>query len=192
MMSRNWTFERKLAAGYVVIVALVVVMGFTAAHVLRAVVVSKDRVMAVNGENLLDAERLRMAASRRVVGVRGYLLGKDETDLEEIRVQAGEFQSALARLRSRAASPDEARSLERVERAAIEHFAASEHMVGLHKAGTPTAEVIRSRSTSSARSSSGIATKPASARAALHPSPSGWSSAWREWRCCLPSSSPSC
>lgn len=142
-MNRPWTFGQKMAAGYAVIVALAILVGLISVIALRTVVASKERVIAVYAENLTDASRLEAAASRRVVAVRGYMLDKAGTDLDETRVYLESFQAVLARLRSRTTDPEGTEVLNRLERAAAEHRAASERMLGLRNSDVPPATLVR-------------------------------------------------
>ena len=142
-MGMNWTFGQKLAAGHAVMVAFVVIVSVIAVFALRSVVQSKDLVIAVYGENLLDAERLQAAAARRVVGLRGFLLEKAETHLEDIRVQGDNVRTILSRLRGRAGDAAESDLLDKVERADADYRAGIERLVALRKADPPLAEIIR-------------------------------------------------
>ena len=141
-MIQHWTFGQKIGAGVAVQVLLTVVIGAVATYALRSVVQSKDDVISVNGENLVDAEKLQVAAARRVVGVRGFLLERTEPHLEEIRAHGDDFRTILGHLRTRAAAADERELLDRVDRIETEHRAAIERLVALRKTDAPMAAVI--------------------------------------------------
>ena len=53
-MNRGWTFGRKMALGYVVLVAFSVLIGVTAILALRTAVAAKDEVIGVYAQILLD------------------------------------------------------------------------------------------------------------------------------------------
>lgn len=142
-MNRPWTFVQKMGAGYALIVALAALVSVISVSALRSVVDSKERLISVNGENLLDTERLEVAAARRVVAVRGYMLDKAGSDLDEMRVHNDSFLTVLSRLRSRMTEADEIEMLNRVERAAGEHRAASERMVTLRGSDAPAPALTR-------------------------------------------------
>ena len=76
-MGRRWTFGEKLAMGFAATAILAMVMAAIAVYALNSVVASKDRVLAVNAQNLIDAARLQTAAARKAAAVRGYMLSGD-------------------------------------------------------------------------------------------------------------------
>jgi methyl-accepting chemotaxis protein len=141
-MIRHWTFARKISAGFAVIVTLAIVIGSVAALALRNVVASKDEVITLNGENLLDAEKLQVAAARRVVGVRGFLLERTEFHLDVVRTFGDEVRTLLGRLRARITAEDERDLLERVERSDAEHRVAIERLIALRKTDPPIASIV--------------------------------------------------
>jgi CHASE3 domain sensor protein len=141
-MIQHWTFGQRIAAGVAVKVALTIVIGVVAVYALRSVVQSKDEVITVNGENLLDAEKLQVAAARRVIGIRGFLLERTDFHLEVVRNFGDEFRAVLGRLRARASADDERELLERVERADTDHRAALERLIALRKTDPPLAAIL--------------------------------------------------
>src|SRR5690349_20341899 len=142
-MSRPWTIGQKMAAGYSVIVALAIVVGVISVIALGGVVSNMERVVAVYAEDVIDSARLEAAASRRVVAIRGYMLDKAGTELDEALIHLEAFNTVLARLRSRAIERDEMELLGRVERTAAEHRAASERMISMRSADAPVATLTR-------------------------------------------------
>ncbi len=62
---------------------LAMVMAGIAVYALNRVVASKDRVLAVNAQNLIDAAKLQTAAARKAAAVRGYMLSGDPKYLEQ-------------------------------------------------------------------------------------------------------------
>ena len=141
-MIQHWTFGQRIAAGVVVEIALTIVIGVVAVYALRNVVHAKDEVITVNGENLLDAEKLQVAAARRVVGVRGFLLERTDFHLDVMRNFGDEFRTILGRLRTRAIADDEREMLDRVERADAEHRAALDRLVALRKTDPPLPTIV--------------------------------------------------
>jgi methyl-accepting chemotaxis protein len=115
-MNKNWTFGQKLAAGYGVMVVFAIVLSVVAAYALRNAVASKDRVLGVNAQILLDAEKLRVAAERRVASMRGYLITREPRSLEALRSARGDYATSMARLQSAVDSEEERRLLASVER----------------------------------------------------------------------------
>jgi len=141
-MIQHWTFGQKIGAGVALKVLLTVVIGAVAIYALRSVVQSKDDVITVNGENLVDAEKLQVSAARRVVAVRGFLLERTDPHLDEIQAHGEDFRTILGRLRSRAVAAEERDLLDRVDRVETEHRAAIERLIALRKADAPMAAVI--------------------------------------------------
>ena len=80
-MSRHWTFGRKVAVTFAVVVALSIVMGAVAVVALRTVVASKDRVIDVNAQLLIDAERLHTRREAKAAGARGWMVKPFKPDL---------------------------------------------------------------------------------------------------------------
>ena len=67
------TFGKKLAIGFAITVTFTIVMAVIAVYALNRVVASKDRVIAVNAQNLTDAAKLQTAVARKAAAVRGVL-----------------------------------------------------------------------------------------------------------------------
>src|ERR1039458_1002940 len=82
-MGRRWTFGEKLAMGFAVTAMLAVVMAGIAVYALNRAVASKDRVISVNAQNLIDAAKLQTAAARKAAAVRGYMLSGNPKFLEQ-------------------------------------------------------------------------------------------------------------
>jgi CHASE3 domain sensor protein len=141
-MIQHWTFGQRIGAGVAVKVALTIVIGVIAVYALRSVVQAKDDVISVNGENLLDAQKLQTAAARRVVGIRGFLLERTDVHLDVVRTFGDEFRSTLGRLRARATAEDERELLDRVERADADHRAALDRLIALRKTDPPVAAIL--------------------------------------------------
>ena len=76
-MGRRLTFGEKLAIGFAITAMLAMVMAGIAVYALNRVVASKDRVLTVNAQNLIDAAKLQTAAARKAAAVRGYMLSGD-------------------------------------------------------------------------------------------------------------------
>src|SRR3972149_725794 len=103
-MAVTWTFGRKLGAGMALTVAFGVLSGGIAVYALRTVVASKDQVVAVNAQNLIDAQRL--LAARALKGLRGhrFVLTRAESDVDTLRAARAEFLSTLERLKAQVQS----------------------------------------------------------------------------------------
>jgi CHASE3 domain sensor protein len=91
-MGSRWTFGQKLGAGFAVVVALTMVIGAISIYALLTVRESKDRVIAVNAQNLVDARRLDAITARKSAALRGYLLTGDTRFADEARTSRREFE----------------------------------------------------------------------------------------------------
>jgi len=134
---RNWTFGRKIAAGFAAIVILTAASGITAILSLRSVVASKDRVINGAAEALVAAEELRTDSARTQAAGRGFLLTGDETFLTTLNAVRSEFDKSLKRIRDLSLTDEERGLLERAERAAAEHRVVLDDVLNLRKGGTP-------------------------------------------------------
>lgn len=64
-MTDDWTFGRKLAAGFAAAVVLVISIAIVSILALSSVVTDKDRLIDVNAPLLVDAEAMTRPASAR-------------------------------------------------------------------------------------------------------------------------------
>lgn len=94
-MGRSWTFGQKVGAGFVAMVILVLLTAGGAIYALNSALEGKDRVIAIDARNLILAEELRGAAEWKASSLRGFLLLRDEADLEAYRSARDEFLQAL-------------------------------------------------------------------------------------------------
>ena len=90
-MPGRWTFSQRVGASFAGLVALAVVLGVVAFVALRAVVSTKDRVIDVDAQLLLDSQRVQALAEAKGSDSRGFLLTADERLL-------GEMQATRSRL----------------------------------------------------------------------------------------------
>lgn len=120
-MDNSWTFGKKLALGFTLTAALSILMALTALYALHRAVSSKDRVISVNAQNLIDAAKLQSAATRKSSAVRGYLLSGDQQFLDQEEVEHQEFLRLLSQLKGHVYT-DKGRALvARIEQLDIEH-----------------------------------------------------------------------
>jgi methyl-accepting chemotaxis protein len=140
-MSRHWTFSQKLGAGYAVGVLLALAIGVVAISSLRSVVTTKDRVITVNAQLLVDAERLRAALEREGGGGSGFLLTGEGRFLEQVREARGEFATILERLKRNVISDEDRHLLETIERNEAEHQQAKDRIVAMRRADA-TPEIV--------------------------------------------------
>ena len=116
-MVRSWTFQKKVSAGFAVMLALTVITSGVAAYALRAVVASKDGVISINCQNLTDAAKLNAAIDRKAAGFRGFLLTGEDRFLQERSAAAAEATGLLAGLRNRVFTEEGKRLLAEIAQA---------------------------------------------------------------------------
>ena len=97
-MIGSWAFQRKVTAGFAVMVGLAVLTAAIAVYTLHTVVASKDRLIDVNVHNLTNAEALQAASNEYVAAFRGFLLLTDTRFLDQRRNAAEAFEETLRRL----------------------------------------------------------------------------------------------
>ena len=142
-MAGHRTFTQKVGAGFAVTVLLTAAIGAVAVYALSETVHSKDRVIAVEAERLVDAQGLRLAAERKVTAFRTFLLNGDTANLDRIREARAEFTTALTRLRSAVAGGDERGLLDTVAETESQHQEALDQVVALRRGGAGTEAVLQ-------------------------------------------------
>jgi methyl-accepting chemotaxis protein len=129
----HWTFGQKLTAGFGLVMALAVAIGLVALVSLRRVVATKDRIIAVDTELLVQAERLQGLAGRKEGAARGFLLTRDDRLLDQMQEARGAFLAALERLRAGAPGAEAAVLVAAIAQAESEHQRALEQVVELRR-----------------------------------------------------------
>src|SRR5712692_10468284 len=122
-MARSWTFGQKIGAGFAVIVGLAMLIAAVSVYALRTVVASKDRVVAVNAQNLIDAEKLHSAIEKKLVAGRAFLLSRDDLSLERMRAARADFATGIAHLKSQVYAEESRRLVDQIEHAEADHQA---------------------------------------------------------------------
>ncbi len=142
-MQRHWTFGQKVGAGFGVVVALSIVIGGVAVFALRSVVASKDRVIAVNAQVLVDAERLHASRQASAAAARGFVLTRDDRYLEDLRTSRDAFDEALDRLRLEVPSNDGRAKIDVIRRLGADHTRAIDRVVALRRTDAPLDSIVR-------------------------------------------------
>jgi CHASE3 domain sensor protein len=106
-MRRNWTFGRKLASGFALIVLLNLLTSAIAVYGLRTVISADDRVIHTNAKILTNARELESISLERVSANRGYLLSGDEQFRAILRDARGAFDRTYAESYRLVSSPEE-------------------------------------------------------------------------------------
>ncbi len=131
-MSRNWSFGEKVGAGFAVIVLFAVAISAISIYALKNVVASKDRVISVMGQNLVDAARLTATLERTGSAARGYLLTREAPFLEQLRDAREQLHALIARV-----------AVDRIERADADYREAIDRVIALRKTDAPLETVTR-------------------------------------------------
>ncbi len=133
-MGQPWTFARRLAVGFAVLLVLAVALAASTTLALRALMVVVDaRVTEFEVLHLVEVERLRRAFTEKQL----RLLEEMAFLAEEEALARRRFHVTLEGLRSHADPGEELRTLEEVARAEWEHQEASERLARLREQGGP-------------------------------------------------------
>jgi methyl-accepting chemotaxis protein len=141
-MNQNWTFGQKLAAGYGAMVVFAVFISVVAVYALNATVVSKDRVIDVNAQLLIGAQKLLTTSEQRAASSRGYLLTRDDRFLAQLRQSREEFATILRSLGATVYTDEGRRLLEDIERNGEEHRQLIDQMLGLIRSQNGVKEAV--------------------------------------------------
>jgi CHASE3 domain sensor protein len=142
-MSRNWTFGRKVGAGFAVTLALSVVMAVIAIYGLRTVVVGKDRLITVDSQNLIDAERLHRSRDELAAATRGYFLTRQASYVDAVRSARTEILDTLGRLRNNVSTAEGRQLVEQIAQAEKGREDAIDDVIALRQSDTPLDAVVR-------------------------------------------------
>jgi len=142
-MIRTWTFGRKVGASIGLLVGLTLVIGIVAFAALRSVVSTKDRVIDVDAQLLIDAQQIRIDAVRKAESARGFLLTRDERLLTEMQDARTDFAAAIARLRQGATSDEARRLLDAIAEAEAGHQRALDAVIAERRTAATVDAVAR-------------------------------------------------
>ncbi len=135
-MNRNWTFGKQLAAGYAVMLAFVLVISAVSIFALRSAVNSQERVISVNGQMLVDVERLHVATEQMVAAVRGQVISPEQRFVDHLSKARQDFALTNERLRKLVYTDDGRRLLDAIERDALIYQQVSDDIMQLAVAHT--------------------------------------------------------
>jgi CHASE3 domain sensor protein len=136
-MARNWTFGQKVGMGFAVTVILTVVIVAVGVYALRGVVSSKDRVIAVDAQILIDAERLNGWDERKTGGMRGFLMTGDERFLDRMKEARTNFSATLNRLKQNVYTDEGRRLLDVIDRTQVDYQQAADRIIAVRQSKTP-------------------------------------------------------
>jgi methyl-accepting chemotaxis protein len=141
-MTRDWTFARKISAGFAVPVGLTLAMSVASLYAMRAVVETKDHVIRLHDEVLDDTRALELAIQAKGEALRAFLLLRDDRHLDDLVRARGEFTAAIARLRPNAEDEEDARQLDALAATEQSHERAMQHVVTLRRSSALLESVI--------------------------------------------------
>jgi methyl-accepting chemotaxis protein len=140
---RRWTFGRRVASGFAATVLLTILIDLVSIYALRVVVSSKDRVINVNAQILIESEQLNTAMERKASALRGYLFARDERFVDELRAARIDIVATLARLRAAVRTDEGDRDLDQIERAETEHQQVVERLFAMRRANNDPGAIIK-------------------------------------------------
>lgn len=132
-MGRTWTFAQKVGAGFAAMVVLSTLIGVISILALRTVVTSKDRVLEVNAQSLIEADDLRVATEQKASATRGYLLTRDQRFLDQLKSARDDFLATVAQLKKAARTDDELRLINDIDNAEAPYLAAVNGVIALRQ-----------------------------------------------------------
>jgi CHASE3 domain sensor protein len=142
-MIQHWTFSQKITASFAAIVALVILMGTLSVYALRSVVADKDRIITVNSQLLLDAERLNGLRGEKSAESRGFLLTGDDRYLGQVQETRRGIAATFERLKRNAATEEGVRLIQEIERAEATHQNLTDRVVALRRTTSSTEAITR-------------------------------------------------
>jgi len=142
-MNTNWTFGQKLTAGYAVMLLFVLLTSAVSIYALRGVVASKDRVITVNAQILLDTEKLHTRMEEMVTQVRGYIISPEERFTTNLRKSRDEFNAISARLRTKLVTEEGRHLLGAIDLKAAQYHQISDELIGLKRDQAQLPVIIR-------------------------------------------------
>jgi methyl-accepting chemotaxis protein len=140
-MASSLTFGKKLGAGFAAVVLLSLAMLIVAVVALRSAIESKDQVIAVETQYLIDAEVLRAMMHKRLAAVRGFLMSGDQSLLQDIRDSRNETDEAIDRIGQRN-DPAARRHLVAIQSGEAEYRREADEVIARRLAGADDRAVL--------------------------------------------------
>lgn len=103
-MTHEWTFQKKVLGGFAVMVCLAALTAVVAVYALRSVINSKDVVISVHADALVDAAKLNAAADREVASFRAFVVAPEDRFVEQWNTARQDFRAALEDVVAKATS----------------------------------------------------------------------------------------
>ena len=142
-MDRHWTFGRKIAAGFALVVAFTIAIGVVATVAMRNVVEAKDRVITVDSPFLLEATRMQGERRDLATYIRAFMLSGDAKDLAALQQNRAEFLRSVDFLKQDTKTEAGTQLIDAIEQTYAAHLQASDQIVALRQSGAPLAAVAK-------------------------------------------------
>jgi len=132
-MIRFWTFQKKVTAGFAVMVGLTALTTAIAVYALQTVVASKDRVVNINALNLTNAAKLQAVSNEYTAAFRGFLLLMEDRFLDQRRNAADAFEETFRRLEQGVYTSEGHRLLSDIQKAQTDFAAMQDRILLVRK-----------------------------------------------------------
>jgi methyl-accepting chemotaxis protein len=142
-MNSQWTFGQKLGAGFALVVAITLALGWLAVSSFKTILADKDRVLAVNAENMLEAQRLESALNAMSSASRGYFLTREDKFLDNLAEGKADYAAAMTKLKQN--NPEARETLAAMEQVQDDWYKAGEKIIALRRSravSDPVAKVF--------------------------------------------------
>lgn len=141
MKMTNWTFGRRLAVSFGVMVLLTVAVAAVSLTSLNSVVSSKDRVINVNSRLAFDAQSLVADVNAGTAASRGYLLTGERSYLDVLATDRALQLGDLAKLNQNVSSAEERQLVSEIATAQAAHQRAVDSLIAKRTPGTTLHEI---------------------------------------------------
>jgi len=132
-MIQEWTFQKKVTAGFAVMVGLAVLTAAVSIYAAVTVASSMDRVIFVQARGLAEASRLNAASARQVAAFRMFLLFPEERFLQERNAGSQEFLEVLGRLDKLVITDESKRMLAAIRQRSAEALESQNRTIALRQ-----------------------------------------------------------
>jgi methyl-accepting chemotaxis protein len=134
-MFNTMTFGRKVALGFVLMVAFTLIISIIATVALRDVIASKDQVINVDGPLMVRATQLQTVRQQLTSSLRNFLLSGVEDDLQALTDARKLFGDTVADLRADATTSEGVVLVDAVQKAFAAHTQAVDGIIQLRRNG---------------------------------------------------------
>jgi methyl-accepting chemotaxis protein len=142
-MKKTWTFSSKLMMGFAVLVGLSLTIAMLGIYALNRVVASKDSVIDVNAQTLIDAETLNAAVFLKSAAMRGYVLTGQSEFRQKVQDSRVDFQNTYRKLDTLETDRDSQAVLQQISRADADYDVNVTHLIEMKDSGGPADAIAR-------------------------------------------------